>query len=345
MRDIPTIQEFDATLRYYGLGPLSGKAERMGGASDKANFALNTSQGRYFCRVRRSYSDRDGLIHRVVSHLTDRGFPTAPLLHSITGETYVQYNNRTYELFPFLHGEGFEKGNQAQFAAMGKAIAQFHDCMQDFESPIPLDRNFFNNYPDSSHQRRFIQTTERDVANIEGTPDLKESIAKALIKIRRKMEQVTSLWENIEPDLPSTFVHGDYHLYNVQFKGNEVAYVCDFDFVMPAERIYDIITAFVWWLRGTVTEGMEESPPDISYLKPYREFLAEYNKQSSRMLTSEEMRALIPDMQRQLLLYGIRASAMRSESIEGMLEWIKNHIKLAEWLGRYRAEFERAFFQ
>ena len=91
---------------------------------------------------------------------------------------------------------------------------------------------------------------------------------------------------------------------------------------MPAERIFDIATAFVWWMEG----DWRESPPDASYLKPFREFLESYNEQSAQILTSDEIRALIPDMQRLLLLYGSKA-AMHYDNFEGMLKWLKSHLE------------------
>jgi len=351
MRNIPTTQEFDAVLKYYGLGQLSCGAERLGGASGNVNFALDTPQGQYFCRVRGGYSEQEALAHSVLAHLTEKGFPTAPLLRTVDGETYVQYNNKIYELHPFLQGEEFERGNHAQFAAMGGVIAKFHKCMQDFECSVPFEHfighQFWNNYPHLERQKQFIEITEQDIANMEGPAELRERIGEALMQTRHAMEKVTSTWELIELQLPHAFVHGDYHPLNVQFQGNEVAFVCDFDFVMPAERIYDIITAFVWWMQegyGTIPEGGENAPPDISYLAPYREFLASYNAQSTQMLTSEEMQALIPDMQRLLLLYGSKAS-MHYDNFEGMLNWLITHLRRVEWLERYKVEFERGLFQ
>jgi len=339
MKYMPATQEFNAVLKYYGLGPLSSNAERLGGASGNVNFALYTPQGKYFCRVRGDYSEQESLAHRVLAHLTDKGFPTAPLLRTVAGETYVQYNNRIYELHPFLQGEEFEPGNQAQFAAMGGIIAQFHECMRDFECSIPFERfigrQFWNNYPHLQRQEQFVKYTKEDIATRESSAELREEIERALIQTSQTMERVTSVWESIEPQLPRAFVHGDYHPLNVQFKGDEVAFVCDFDFAMPAERIYDIITAFVWW---------KEAPPDMSYLEPYRKFLASYNEQSTQTLTSEEIRALVPDMQRLLLLYGSKA-AMHYDGFEGMLNWLTDHLGRVEWLERYKVEFERGLSQ
>ena len=343
MKYIPTAQEFDAVLKYYNLGPLLGNAKRLGGASGSVNFALDTSQGRYFCRMHGGYNEQSALTHRVVVHLTEKGFPTAHLLRTVAGETHVQYNNKIYELYSFLQGEEFEEGNHAQFAAMGGIIAQFHECMQDFKCTIPFEcfigREFWNNYPHSQRQEQFIEYTKQDIAKREGTAELRERIAEALIQTQQAMDRLTSAWEGIEPYLLRAFVHGDYHPFNVQFNGNEVAFVCDFDFVMPAERIYDITTAFVWWMYGT-TPKEEKAPPSMSYLEPYREFLASYNEQSTQILTSEEMQALVPDMQRLLLLYGSKA-AMHSDSFEGMLNWLTIHLKRVEWLECYKVAFER----
>lgn len=351
MRYTPTNQEFNVVLKYYGLGPLLSNAERLGGASGNINFALDVPQGRYFCRVRGGYSEQEALAHHVLAHLTEKGFPTAPLLRTVDGETYVQYKNKIYELHSFLYGEEFEWGNQEQFAAMGGVIAQFHDCMKTFECSIPFERfigqEFWNNYPHLQRQEQFIEITRQDMANREGPAELRESITEALIQTRQTMEKVTSAWELLEPYLPRFFVHGDYHPLNLRFKGNEVAFVCDFDFVMPAERIYDIITAFVWWMQegyGTISGGGEEVPPDASYLEPYREFLVNYNKQSTQMLTSEEMQALVVDMQRLLLLYGSKAS-MHYDNFDGMLNWLTGHLKRVEWLERYQVEFERGLSQ
>lgn len=344
MRHMPTEKQINAVLESYGLGPLSVNAERLGGASNNANLSLDTLQGKYFCRVRSSYGDQDALLHRVLIHLTDKGFPAAPLLRTVDGETYVQHENRIYELFPFMQGEDFVAGNHEQFASMGGAIAQFHLCMEDFDCSIPFERfvgrGYWNNYPHLQRLERNIEYTEREIANNEGPAELKEKLAELLAQTRQAMEDVTSVWKRIESCIPGALVHGDYHLYNVQFKGREVAYICDFDFVMPAERIFDIITAFVWWMQGERANADEQSPPDETCLRPYREFLASYNEQTKQVINSHELQAMIPDMQRLILLYGSKA-AMHHSDLEGMLDWLKAHLKRAEWLGRHQMEFEQ----
>jgi len=348
MKYTPIMQNFNAVLEKYGLGKLCSEPERMGGSSSNVNFALETPQGRYFCRMRGGFGQRDALLHRVLTRLTDKGFPTASLLRTTTGETYVQHNNRVYELFPFIQGEEFERGNQAQFISMGGLIAQFHECMQEFVCPFPFEYfigdSTWNNYPHIKRQAQFIEYTRQDVADREGQAELKDKVTEALGQIRQAMKRITSGWEQIESCLPRTLVHGDYHPYNVLFKGNEAAYICDFDFVMPAERIFDIITPFVWyrWVYEAYPEDREEPAPDAPYFEPYQNFLSSYNEQSSQELTSEELRALVPDMQRLLLLYGSKA-AMHNDDLGGMLKWIVAHLKRVEWLDRYRAEFERAF--
>jgi len=177
-----------------------------------------------------------------------------------------------------------------------------------------------------------------------GPIELREEIIKALTQTRQKMEQVTTNWEHIESVLSHTFIHGDYHPNNVLFKGNKAAYICDFDFVMPAERIYDIITAFVCyrWIYEANPEDIEESEPDMFFFEPYLNFLSDYNEQTMQRLTLEELKALVPDMQRLLLLYGSKA-AMHGDDLEGMLRWLTARLKRVEWLEHYQVEFERAF--
>ena len=128
------------------------------------------------------------------------------------------------------------------------------------------------------------------------------------------------------------------------FKENKAAYICDFDFVMPAERIYDIITAFVCyrWIYEANPEDIEESEPDMFFFEPYLNFLSDYNEQTMQRLTLEELKALVPDMQRLLLLYGSKA-AMHGDDLEGMLRWLTARLKRVEWLEHYQVEFERAF--
>ncbi|MFC1715193.1 phosphotransferase enzyme family protein [Candidatus Poribacteria bacterium] len=343
MRSIPTTQDFNSVLKQYALGPLSSDAEREGGASSNVNFALDTPQGRYFCRVRGGFREKDTLLHSVLAHLTEKQFQTAPLMHTTAGGTYVQHENRFYELFPFIQGEEFQQGNLEQFAAMGGLLAQFHQCMRDFGCPIPLEsfEGFFNNYPDLHRQEDFIQYARQEIQSKEDPTELRQRLSNALAQIRQALEQVTSNWKQIESDLPRVFVHGDYHPGNVLFKGNEAAYACDFDFVMPAERIYDIITALVWWSWPPPESG-EKAPPDASYLEACREFLANYNVQSIQPLTAQEMQALVPDMQRQLLLYGSKA-ANHCDDLPGMLTWVTRHLKQVEWLERYRTQFEHGF--
>jgi len=226
------MQNFNVILEKYGLGSLCNEPKKMGGASGNINFALETPQGRYFCRMHRGFSQQYALLHRILTHLTDKRFSTASLLRTTYGETCVKYNNQFYELFEFIQGEEFEKVNQIQFASMGGLLAKFHECMQDFECSFPFEyfvgNSTWNNYPHLQRQAQFIQYSSKDMVNKNGPIELREEIIKALTQTRQKMEQVTTNWEHIESVLSHTFIHGDYHPYNVLFKENKAAYICDF---------------------------------------------------------------------------------------------------------------------
>jgi len=78
------------------------------------------------------------------------------------------------------------------------------------------------------------------------------------------------------------------------------------------------------------------------FFEPYLNFLSDYNEQTMQRLTLEELKALVPDMQRLLLLYGSKA-AMHGDDLEGMLRWLTARLKRVEWLEHYQVEFERAF--
>lgn len=344
MDNISDIQRFNEVLAKYGLGELSDEPKRMRGASSNINFALETAQGKYFCRMRRGFDQQDVLLHKVLTYLTDKEFSTASLLHTVDGETYVQQNNLFYEIFDFIQGDELEKINQEQFASMGSLIAQFHECMQCFECPYPFEyfvsKQSWNNYPHLQRQAQFIEYSSRDMLNKEGAIELREKILENLLLTRQKMEQITTEWEHIEPTLTHTFIHGDYHIGNVLFREDKATYICDFDFVMPAERIFDIVTAFVWY--ESYYGGWDISEPNTDFFKPYMNFLSNYNQQTTQKLTLEELKALILDMQRLLLLYGSKA-AMHRDDLEGMLNWLMSHLNKVEWLDSHREKFENAF--
>jgi Ser/Thr protein kinase RdoA (MazF antagonist) len=130
-------------------------------------------------------------------------------------------------------------------------------------------------------------------------------------------------------ELPVSVIHGDYRAQNLLFRGSEVAAVLDLDGVRPAERLFDLAYALVFFQAVVAEDPLTEGER--------RTFLQAYDGEAA---LSRSERDLLPEFQELALLRGLTLwiqIAYADGSNPTAAEWISSYLSLLTRAGDARS--------
>ena len=148
-------QDLAIVLSRYDIGAIERISDYRKGSRRAAKMLVGATKGKYLLK-RRAYGNdvrnHVQFAHEVQKRLKEHGFPVAGLVETIDGLTFVEHDNRIYELFRFINGNRFDKSNPAA-AESGRILAHFHDILREFpleptakKKTFHQDESFFLNY-------------------------------------------------------------------------------------------------------------------------------------------------------------------------------------------------------
>jgi Ser/Thr protein kinase RdoA (MazF antagonist) len=195
--------------------------------------------------------------HEVQKRLKEHGFPVAGLVETIDGLTFVEHDNRIYELFRFINGNRFDKSNPAA-AESGRILAHFHDILREFPLEPTAKKKTF--HQDESFFSIISETYDVLVKN--EPPEQLEGMIDTVAYLREQYECAYAMVESVGfSTLPSGIVHGDWHPGNTLYKDGEIIAVIDFDSLRICPRITDIANgALQFSMRMGGAEDVEKWP-------------------------------------------------------------------------------------
>lgn len=336
MRYVPVPDEINGIASSYGLGTIIGEPEELGGNSQNVNIAFKTDRGHYACKIRDTQDDvaRVNFIHRAILYLHKKELPVPRLLTTPQGATFINLREHIVELHEYMYGNDMDTGNLKQLGAMAQVLAKIHDYLDGLESGLPADTSAKRpsvNYPCYSRLSRNFRRLAQAIHSFDGAVEDKERIRKEVRQVQESAWRIYGQRELLWPELREVFIHGDFHPGNVRFSGDEVAFVHDFDFVMLAERVYDIATLLVWIILPNWADDSTNTSLRDSDLKIFQHFVREYNAASSKPLTLKETEYLPEEMQFILLLYASKAG-FGWGTLEKIQESVSYNLGLALWL-------------
>jgi len=207
----------------------------------------------------------------VVSELASKGHPVARLVPTKKVEEKIpedQYfvkarNGKIYLLYEFVDGKQLsnKKLNRKQFQSLVDVLARMHEELKGF---TPRGKRTFQSVLDFHVRReRLRQLRGKILGKRKQDPSYAYTRGERFFIKNTDfiLRQIDLLESNLPPliyeSLPKTIIHGDYHLWNIIFQGDQVAGVFDWDHQRYEARIYDFFNNIFPMQTGHNTFDLE----------------------------------------------------------------------------------------
>ncbi|MBI1928621.1 phosphotransferase [Candidatus Poribacteria bacterium] len=163
-----------------------------------------------------------------------------------TGETFSASGDQVYALSEFVEGQNYEIAEPTdQLRAAGEMLGRLHQQLHGFQSPIeppwqPIETELA------------VQLKDR-LARLRPAIDDSKIHPVSKHQIDRWLEEVEVLMDNCQLSIlnsdPSRewVIHGDYRAQNLKFAGKRIRAILDLDTARPAERLFDLGYALVFF--------------------------------------------------------------------------------------------------
>ena len=222
-------EQLDAFLADYEIGEVmsfKGIAEGV----ENTNYMLHTKRGYYFLTLYEKRVDPKDLPFFVglMEHCAARGLNCPQPVKNRKGETLGELAGRPAAIITFLEGISVRRPNNAHCAALGQALAQFHEAGEGFK----IRRQ--NALGPEGWQKLAAQCAARAD---EVAPTLSSLITDAVAYLSAR-------WPK---SLPSGVIHADLFPDNVFFLGDRLSGLIDFYFACNDFYAYDIAICLNAW--------------------------------------------------------------------------------------------------
>ena len=247
-------------LSRYDIGSIERIVDYRKGSRRAAKMLVRTSKGSFLLKRRATGRDDQSQVefaHAVQQALAQHRFPVAGLVESLDGETLVDHEGRTYELFRFIDGHRFDNSNPAA-AESGRVLAHFHDILRDFPEEPSVKRMSFHLGTKVLDLLREITDVLADSEDSESREGIADTVGYLCDQYKAAHEKVESAGFST---LPSGIVHGDWHPGNTLYKDGEIIAVIDFDSLRMSPRITDIANGVLQFsMRMGESEDVDNWP-------------------------------------------------------------------------------------
>ena len=291
---------------------------------------FRTGQGTFMLRARHSeeFGARVEYLHALIDGIRAQGFPAPEVVRSKRGRSWTLWGERVVEIHRFVaHDPGIHRDWQRMFSA-ASALGDLHRALaQAAAGRTPVPPEMRNDVPPEQCWT-LLQEAEVSLPDLGADTGVSaEDLAAAAGIVRQARELVEPLLKDYHRHvgrLPWMTVHGDYHFWNVLYRGDEIAAVVDFDFIQERERLFDIAYALqnvVTHLRsvhGVHADGQSlRAPADLPWAN-VRLWVDHYDAAAHLPLTPAERRWLPREILR-VFLVGVATGFLQEDPIESIL--------------------------
>jgi homoserine kinase type II len=254
--------------------------------------------------------------------LAQRGYPTPRPLRALDGELLVSSEGGLCALFDWVDGQALTPGNVAQLHAAAGMLARFHELASRFQPSRAVNWPPMSGAVFGAKRSDLRQVLEAAAGGNSGPLSLGE-----LHRIADLLATSQSEFASLPlSQLPRCTIHGDYRAQNVLFSGDVVAAALDLDFSRPAERLFDLAYALVFFQSVIAPDPMSLSET-IAFLRAYHE----------RAPLTEQERAAVPAFLKLAWLRGmilwLRIHYVDKASPNAG-QWIRSYWSYPEWLAQ-----------
>ena len=290
--------ELAIVLSHYELGVIRSIGRLRRGSLKTPKLLITTDRGQFVLK-RRLESQADPLrvrfAHAVQTRLASSGFPLPPLVQtrsiaSDASRSLFVIKGRSYELFRFSAGQGYDKSTMQTFAA-GQGLAMFHNVTAPLASAHePASRGLPPSYHDNETVPNVLRELALRMTNGSDANYLAEMYESAASRVN---DAGFDRW-------PVQVIHGDWHPGNALFHGDRLVAVIDYDTARLGRRVLDIASAAVQFSIEIIPGDPGQWPSEldearlVAMLRGY-ESLTDAQGQPLEHISRAELAAL-PDL-------------------------------------------------
>ncbi|MEV8069447.1 MULTISPECIES: phosphotransferase [unclassified Streptomyces] len=272
---MPHAPPLNALLRQYGAGSAL-TCEPVDQGLLNRGYRLCTTRGRYFLKHHFDPDTADPAAiarqHRATQRLADLGVPVAPPLAGRDGRTVAVVGGHAYALHPWIDGRHRHGGQltAGQCTRLGALLGAVHACLERVMPPKRHTRPAAGPHPVESADPADTLTLIDDLlghVRRHRPPDAFDELARhRLLERRALLEQHAD--RRPPRGGPTGWVHGDFHPFNLLYKGDAPAAIVDWDRLGVQPRAEEAVrAAAIFFVRPA---GTLDLPKIRAYARAYR---------------------------------------------------------------------------
>ncbi len=233
------------------------------------NYKIHTKEQDFFLKLYRfKNKNRIVEIHSVKRYFSERGIPVIMPIQTKDKNTFFEFEDGNYALFPFVNGIQPERGSltDQQIISLGKMLGKIHLAGRD--SSLGINESFKG--WNKQEALDTVSLLESKFAQIENKSDF-DVLAEENVSFKKELitkNKVAYADLNLVND---HLTHGDYLDLNVFFDENEnVKYVFDFEKTEMAPRTQELFRSATYSFLNTDFDDKSLRDIDL-FIKSYSE--------------------------------------------------------------------------
>ncbi|TXS41527.1 aminoglycoside phosphotransferase [Streptomyces sp. uw30] len=265
---MPHAPPLGALLRQYAAGCVLACDPVDQGLLNRG-YRLRTTRGRYFLKHHHDPETADPAAiarqHRATQRLADLGVPVAPPLADRAGQTVALVGGHAYALHPWIDGRHRHGGQltRGQCERLGALLGVVHASL---ERVMPVEGRAPAESADPADTFGLIDNLLARVRR-HRPADCFDALARHRLLERRELLERHA--GRRPPHGASVgWVHGDFHPYNLLYRGDAPAAIVDWDRLGVQPRAEEAVrAAAIFFVRPT---GALDLPKVRAYTRAYR---------------------------------------------------------------------------
>lgn len=200
---------------------------------ENSNYFLETTDIRAILTLYEKRINADDLPYylSIMAHLAAKGLPAPLPIKDKAGKALKTLMNRPACVISFLSGVSTDTPSTRQCYRVGKALAEMHQALADFDQNKPNDFS-------TTNWQSMIMATQDDCSNSHH-----QNMHRELVQ---EMAYLEGNWPE-DNQLPVGTIHGDLFPDNVLFTGDSVSGLIDFYFACTDTLAYDLAIMITAW--------------------------------------------------------------------------------------------------
>jgi Ser/Thr protein kinase RdoA (MazF antagonist) len=271
----PCAPPLGALLRQYSAGSAVACRPVEQGLLNRG-YRLRTTRGRYFLKHHFDPDTADPAAierrHRATQRLADLGVPVAPPLPGRDGRTVAVVGGHAYALYPWVEGRHRHGGQltRGQCTRLGALLGAVHAALEHVMPPKSRTRPATGPHPvESADPADTFALIDGLLGHVHRhrPPDAFDELARhRLVERRGLLERHTD--RRPPPGGPVGWVHGDFHPFNLLYRGAAPAAIIDWDRLGVQPRAEEAVrAAAIFFVRPAGTLDLAKVR---AYARAYR---------------------------------------------------------------------------